>query len=84
MPHEFILLVLGVVGMGCMVGAVTEVARMRAKTGASGKALTDFEKRLARVEVALDDLTAAIGRVDEGQRFITRVLGERSVTPGER
>ena len=70
--------------MGCLTGMVTEIAKSRSKRvgGVSADTLTGYEKRLARVEVALDDLTAAIGRVEEGQRFMTKVLGERSFTGG--
>jgi hypothetical protein len=41
-------------------------------------ALAAVEQRLARVEVALDDLTTELGRVTEGQHFLTKVLTERA------
>jgi len=41
-------------------------------------ALTAVEQRLARVEVALDDLASELGRVTEGQQFLTKVLTDRS------
>ena len=41
-------------------------------------ALTAVEQRLARVEVALDDLASELGRVTEGQQFLTKVLTERA------
>jgi hypothetical protein len=41
-------------------------------------ALAAVEQRLARVEVALDDLTTELGRVTEGQQFLTKVLAERA------
>lgn len=41
-------------------------------------ALELLERRLARVEVALDDLTGEIGKIGEGQQFLTKVLAERT------
>ena len=43
-------------------------------TGAGPEALESLERRLARVEVALDDLTGEIGKISEGQQFLTQVL----------
>jgi hypothetical protein len=45
-------------------------------------ALAAVEQRLARVEVALDDLTTELGRVTEGQQFLTKVLAERAAPAG--
>jgi hypothetical protein len=41
--------------------------------------LEAIEKRLARLEVAIDDMTAELSRVTEGQQFTNRLLGERSI-----
>jgi hypothetical protein len=41
-------------------------------------ALASVEQRLARVEVALDDLASELGRVAEGQQFLTKVLTDRT------
>lgn len=38
----------------------------------------DVEKRLARVEVALDDVTSELMRVTEGQQMLTKLLAERA------
>jgi hypothetical protein len=46
-------------------------------SGADPSALESLERRLARVEVALDDLTGEIGKIGEGQQFLTKVLAER-------
>jgi hypothetical protein len=46
-------------------------------TPESAAALTTVEQRLARVEVALDDLTTEMARVAEGQQFLTKVLVDR-------
>jgi hypothetical protein len=38
----------------------------------------DVENRLARLEVAIDDMTAELSRVSEGQQTMTRLLTDRS------
>ena len=70
-------MVIAIVAIGCGAGLLSELLKHRLKRGASPDALEAYEKRLARVEVAIDDLTAAIGRVSEGQQFLTNVLTER-------
>jgi hypothetical protein len=40
-----------------------------------------LEQRLARLEVAVDDMSAALGRVTDGQQFLTKVLAQRSESP---
>jgi hypothetical protein len=48
------------------------------RSNAAGpEALEALERRMARVEVALDDLTGEIGKIGEGQQFLTKVLAER-------
>jgi len=42
------------------------------------EALDAIEKRLARLEVAIDDLTSELGRVTEGQQFTNKLLVDRS------
>jgi hypothetical protein len=39
----------------------------------------DVEKRLARLEVAIDDMTAEIGRMTESHRFLTAALSQRGL-----
>jgi len=45
-------------------------------SGAGPEALESLERRLARVEVALDDLTGEIAKIGEGQQFLTKVLAD--------
>jgi hypothetical protein len=47
-------------------------------SSAGPAALEALEHRLARVEVALDDLTGEIRQISEGQQFVTKVLAERA------
>ena len=42
------------------------------------KAPADVEMRLARLEVAIDDMAAELSRVTEGQQFVTKLLAEKS------
>jgi hypothetical protein len=79
MPHDVLLMVLGIVAIACGTAVITEIVKLWGKRGASSQALEAYEKRLARVEVALDDLTQSIGRVIEGQQFLTNVLSEREL-----
>ena len=46
---------------------------------AKSKATTDVEMRLARLEVAIDDMTAAIGQMAESHRFLTAALTQRGL-----
>ena len=43
-------------------------------SSAGPEALELLERRLARVEVAIDELTGEIGKISEGQQFLTQVL----------
>ncbi len=45
---------------------------------AKPKELDAIEKRLARLEVAIDDLTGELSRVTEGQQFTNKLLESRS------
>jgi hypothetical protein len=43
------------------------------------KGSTDVEMRLARLEVAIDDMTAEIGRMTESHRFLAAALAQRGL-----
>jgi hypothetical protein len=80
MPNDYVL-ALSIIFGGC--GFVTLwiwiALRSRRNAGAPGpEALLAFEQRLARLEVAVDDMSAAFGRVADGQQFLTKLLAERS------
>ena len=74
-------MVVAIVAIACGMGLIIELVKQTSKRGASANALEAYEKRLARVEVAIDDLTSAIGRVTEGQEFLTNALTERGAVP---
>ncbi len=42
----------------------------------------DLTDRLNRIESAVDAMSVEVERISEGQRFVTKVLTERSSTPG--
>jgi hypothetical protein len=75
--HEAIRLIFGIAALACGTVVFLQIIKVRGRQGASADAIEAYEKRLARLEVAIDDLTQAIGRVTEGQQFLTNVLSER-------
>lgn len=44
----------------------------------------EIVERLSRLDQAVDAMAVEIERIGEGQRFVTRVLGERATTPEPR
>jgi hypothetical protein len=52
----------------------TKLARIKSMPSSE-----DVEKRLARLEVAIDDMTAEIGRMTESHRFLTAALSQRGL-----
>lgn len=42
----------------------------------------DTTDRLQRIEAAVDAMSVEVERISEGQRFVTKVLSERSSAPG--
>ena len=63
-----------------LAAIVYAVAHYLYKWRALGKMTpsADVEKRLARVEVALDDVASELVRVTEGQQMLTKLLAERA------
>ena len=65
----------------CSLVAVTVWVWVGVKYGqqqTKPEALDAIEKRLARLEVAIDDLTHELSRVTEGQQFTNKLLADRS------
>jgi len=46
--------------------------------GPKQAALDAVEQRLARLEVAVDDMAGALTQVADGQQFLTKLLAERA------
>jgi hypothetical protein len=66
---------------GCftLLGIVWMWFRGRKNVGA--QALNGLENRLARVEVALDDVTAELTRATESQQLLVKALTDRQALP---
>ena len=50
---------------------------LRGRKAVAASTVASFENRLARVEVALDDVTAELGRMTDAQQLLTKALTER-------
>lgn len=68
----FASIALVVLGAGHYVTKIIRLKNERLKPSA------DVEMRLARLEVAIDDMAAELTRVTEGQQFVTKLLAEKS------
>ena len=62
--------------MGSFIALVYYATKRRLSKGAPGN---DIENRLARLEVAIDDMTTELQRVTEGQQFVTKLLSEKAL-----
>jgi hypothetical protein len=72
----FSSIALVVLGIGHYATKVMRLRNERLKPSA------DVEMRLARLEVAIDDMAAELSRVTEGQQFVTKLLAEKSAEAG--
>jgi len=62
----------------CAATLITIVkAWFRSRQNVAASTVAQFENRLARVEVALDDVTAELSRMTEAQQLLTRALTEK-------
>lgn len=69
-------------GLMATLGAVTKVflsivQRRRGLPTAEGKLLEDIAGRLTRLEQVADATAIEVERIGEGQRFTTKLLGDR-------
>jgi hypothetical protein len=78
MDHESaIAAVFLFVSLAAMVVGVAHYWYKARALKATAKPPADVEMRLARLEVAIDDMTAAIGQMAESHRFLTATLAQR-------
>jgi len=79
---------LAVIFMGCSFVSLWIWMATRGRKGPALEpvrdALLTMEQRLARLEVAVDDMSAAFAQVSEGQQFLTKLLAERSASASTR
>jgi hypothetical protein len=75
-PNDAIVAVLSMaIGAATLLSIVGMWLKGRKNVAAS--TVAGFENRLARVEVALDDVTAELGRMTDAQQLLTKTLSER-------
>ena len=75
MPPEVVfIVVVSIVAVTIWVWVGVKYGTQQSKP----EALEGIEKRLARLEVAIDDLTTELSRVTEGQQFTNKLLSDRS------
>ncbi len=81
--RDIFVFALSVVGIGCFTGIVTTWIKYRAKRVVSTDLttrLSEIADRMAKLDNAVDAMAVEVERISEGQRFVTKVLAERSTT----
>jgi hypothetical protein len=85
MSTEEFKFLLTFIGLMMVMGAVTKVIITWIKRPRTQRELpSDVAERLERIERAVESTAIEVERIGEGQRFLTRALGERSEIPGRR
>lgn len=77
----------GVVAVGCFTTVVTTLIRYSARRAVSADITTRLDamaERIAKLDNAMDTVAVEVERISEGQRFVTKVLAERSAVPDGR
>lgn len=71
-----------IVGMGCATGIIISWIKWRAgrqsKLPELTRRLDEIAARLGGLENAIDSMAVEVERISEGQRFVSRVLADRS------
>lgn len=86
MPVEFFFLIISkmvfaLVGLGIVVWGVLAYTRMRRSpvpATSDSRALAPVEDRLRQLEAATESIALQVERIAEGQRFVTKLLGDNS------
>jgi hypothetical protein len=80
MSTEEFRILLGFLGAMAALGTAAKVILTWMKRPRAPRALpAELTERLDRIERAVDVTALEVERIGEGQRFLTRTLGERSV-----
>jgi len=85
-PNVYMLAKTGIIGFSLMIIAFPVFGFLKAlvnRRAASQPSLPsrDTTDRLQRIESAVEAMSLEVERISEGQRFVTRVLAERSSAP---
>lgn len=78
-PADAVAAVFVFASLAAMVVGVAHYWYKARAIKATAKPSADVEMRLARLEVAIDDMTAAIGQMAESHRFLTAALAQRGL-----
>ena len=81
MPHPEVVIVPAVFAIPAAVATVFRWFRHKEKMAAlaaSPSHARELQERLQRVEQSVDSIAVEMERIGEGQRFVTRLLSERS------
>jgi len=84
---EFVVPVLAIVATIALIAAnkfKRGSSAARSAPSTSDNAVARLDERIARLEQAIDAIAVEMERVGEGQRFLTRVLGERPMPASSR
>jgi len=76
-----LIMLLSVFFWGTVLYLGVRLVRALEQRSRQGNDLTTMTERLARLEAAVGALTADIDRIEEGQRFTTRLLSEQHRPP---
>jgi hypothetical protein len=73
-----------IVGMGCLTGVVTTWIKWRGRRSVASpelmSRLDEINARMSQLDNAVDTIAVEVERITEGQRFVSRVLAERTPT----
>jgi hypothetical protein len=71
--------------MSMAIGAATLLGILgmwfRGRRNIASSTVASFENRLARLEVALDDVTTELGRVTDSNQLLLKALADRQALP---
>lgn len=86
-PNVYSLAKDGIIGVSAVLIAFPVFGFLKAlvnRRASAQQALPsrDTTDRLQRIESAVEAMSVEVERISEGQRFVTKVLAERSSTPG--
>ncbi len=75
-----------ITGMGCVTGVLITAIKYRGRRqgGISPEVIARLEEisaRMGQLDTAVDSIAVEVERISEGQRFVSRVLAERTSTP---